>query len=338
MTRQRLACEDQEVVFHPAGRSRKALVVFLIIQLASFLAPLLATPISDCPARRAQPITFAVSGARSGFVLSSDGTRVLFAERGQLKAVRLKDGLISVLRDLPSEYPDCAAIPGRPTTIVVAAQIGGYKSPHQVWLVRFSAADEIPVDVGESGSDGSLLVSDSGRYLATGTDYECSGGERDCFARTISVFSTASGQRLFSTPIPCSESVEENPDQGTETRRSSQLSRAAWARGDVLVLEFDEGPSKAFARGPSGSWRPLPVIPVAPRRSGRDSVYGPTANLVTLGGVSLGTAELSCYFGSELGVVQILRGPNLVVLFKVLPPVSPGEFPVSLYSFRGLNR
>ncbi len=316
-----------------------ALLLALILQAVLLGPSLLGGSISGCPDPTVRRFTFAVSGARSDFVLSSDASRILFSENGSLRSVSTDEGNISTLRTVPAGYPIVKAIPGRPAAVILASQIGSAKSQYQVWLASLTGVDATALDLGDSGSDGNLVVSQSGRYLATGTDYECYGGERDCFARSYSVFSTKSGRRLFSTPVPSSQSVENNPDQGTETRHESLVSRAAWAEGDVLVLEFYSGPAKAFARSTSGSWRRIRTVPPVLPQAGREHVYGPSANLVTTQGVSLGTVVLSCYFGPELGTTRILRGRDRVLLLKASPPVAPTEaLQVVFYSFRDPDR
>src|SRR5664280_565658 len=150
-------------------------------------------------------ISFSLSGASSDLVLSSDETRILFAEDGVLKAVDLVSGSVLSVRRLPAGYGRLTAIPSHDDAFVFAAQYGDSKGPHQIWIGHLSGAEDIELAHDENGSDGALLVSPSGRYIATGTKYSCSGGSWDCFAKAYSVFSTQTGKLLFSTPIPSSK-------------------------------------------------------------------------------------------------------------------------------------
>jgi len=313
-------------------RTMRALILSLGAQLVivQTLLPL-ATPAAGCPDPIARRLAFETSLDHSHFVLSSDGGRILFTENGELKSVGVDDGSMVTLRELPvgtpnSASPAIATIPSTPGLLILYKQRGDFHSASEVWLEPLTGSPRIPVDVGEEGSDGWVVVSDSGRYFATGTDFSCRGGDHDCFSRSYSVFSTKTGMRVFSTPIPVAEEV--GPDaigQGTELRTSSQLQSVAWAKNDVLVLKFYDRPPRAFAADSSGSWNTVSKVPIAAVRFRSDVVYGPTADLTTREGASLGTAVLSCYFGSEPGQVQILRGRNEVVLLKPLASIRPGR-------------
>jgi hypothetical protein len=325
-----LAAEPQDVRRAPALITPLALSLGAQLSIA-LLLPARGVAAAGCPDRTARRLSFETSGHHSDFVLSSSGHQILFTEDAEVKAVSTDDGSVVSLRKLPvgtpnSGTPGVAAVPDHPATLVLYKQRGDFHSAFDIWLEPLTAHGRRGLDVGEDGSDGRVVVSDSGRYLATGTAYGCSGGDHDCFARSCSVFSTETGARVFSIPVPTTEEV--GPDatgQGTEVIRSSQLRRTAWAKNDVLVLKFYDGSTKAFAADPSGSWNTVSNVPIAPVRSRSDAVYGPKTDLTTTEGESLGTAVLSCYFGSEPGQVQILRGRNEVVLLKPLASIRSGR-------------
>lgn len=60
-------------------------------------------------------VSFSLSAASSDLVLSSDETRVLFAEDGVLKAVDLVSGSVLSVRRLPAGYGRLVAIPSQVT-------------------------------------------------------------------------------------------------------------------------------------------------------------------------------------------------------------------------------
>ncbi len=276
----------------------------------------------DCGGTTARGLTFETSLVHSSFALSSDGDRILFTEDGKLRAVSLHDGTVLTIRRLPvgtpnSSNPSVTAVPRRPGTFILSKQRGDSHSAFDIWLEPLSGSRRIDVDVGEDGSDGDVRVADSGRYLSAGTGYACLGGDHGCFVRSYSVFSTETGARVFSTSLPTvSETQPDATGQGTEVRLSSQLDRASWAENDVLVLTFYDGSSRAFAADSAGSWISVSSVPVLPRRLSRQNVLGPTIDLTSTDGTSLGTVLLSCYFGLTARQVEILRNRDTVVLLN----------------------
>lgn len=294
---------------------------FILFGALAFAASALSVPPSP------PKVSFSLSGASSDLVLSSDEARVLFAERGVLKAVDLVSGSVLTLRRLPAdlEYGRLAVIPIHDEAFVFAAQYGDSKGPHRIWIGHLSGAEDIELALDENGSDGALLVSPSGRYIATGTKYSCSGGSWDCFAKAYSVFSTQTGKLLFSTPIPSSKrtvpwsEVTGEPDSsgGSVIRRDSLLEAVGWGAADVFVVQVRGRAGKAFARGPSG-WKKVRTAPPFQREVRAEPVYSAgVVDLVTAVGVHVGMVPLASYFGPELGAVSFLRGHHSVVLFKV---------------------
>jgi len=271
-------------------------------------------------------VSFSLSGASSDLVLSSDETRVFFAEGGVLKAVDLDSSEILTLRKLPAGYARLAAIPNHDEAFAFAAQYGNSKGPHKIWIGHISAGEDIELALDENVSDGALLVSPSGHYIATGTNYSCSGGSWDCFAEAYSVFSTKTGKLLFSTPIPSSKRTmlwsevtgEPDPTGGKVVRRDSLLRATGWGANDVFVVQVRGHETKAFSRGRSGWTRVRPAPPF--QRENRDErlqyLFPADVDLVTSRGVHVGKVPLASYFGPELGMVGILRGRDSVVLYK----------------------
>jgi len=88
-------------------------------------------------------ISFSLSGASSDLVLSSDETRILFAEDGVLKAVDLVSGSVLSVRRLPAGYGRLTAIPSHDDAFVFAAQYGDSKGPHQIWIGHLSGGEDI---------------------------------------------------------------------------------------------------------------------------------------------------------------------------------------------------
>lgn len=269
-------------------------------------------------------VSFSLSGASSDLVLSSDETRVLYAEGGTLKAVDLVSGSVLALRRLPAEYGRLAAIPDHDEAFVFAAQYGDSKGPHRIWIDHFSGGEDIELALDEDGSDGALLVSPSGRYIATGTKYSCSGGSWDCFAGAYSVFSTQTGKQLFSTPIPFESRTmlwsaftgEPDTSGGTVIRRDSLLEAVGWGANDMLVIQVRGQERRAFAREGAG-WKQVRAASSFQREVQAERVYSAeVVDLITAGGVHVGMVPLASYFGPELGTVGILRGRHSVVLFK----------------------
>jgi hypothetical protein len=312
---------------------------FLLFGSLAFAASALSVP--PAPPK----VSFSLSGVSSDIVLSSDETRVLFAECGVLKAVDLVSGSVLTLRKLPAEleYGRLAVIPNHDEAFVVAAQYGDSKGPHRIWIGQLSGAEDIELAIDEDGSDGALLVSPSGRYIATGTKYACSGGSWDCFAEVYSVFSTQTGKLVFSTPIPFQSRTmlwsditgEADPSGGTVTRRDSLLEAAGWGADDVFVVQVRGRAGKAFARGPSG-WKQVRVAPSFQREVRAERVYSTgVIDLVTTEGTHVGMVPLASYFGPELGSINFLRGRHSVVLFKVGAFDNAAKaYAVTMYAFR----
>jgi hypothetical protein len=295
---------------------------FILLAALAFAASALSVPPSPPP-----KVSFSLSGASSDLVLSSDETRVLVTEHGTLKAVDLVSGSVLTFRKLPAglEYGRLAVIPNHDEEFAFAAQYGDSKGPHRIWIGHLSVGEDIELALDESGSDGALLVSPSGRYIATGTKYSCLGGSWDCFADAYSVFSTQTGKLLFSTPMPSSKRTmpwseitgEADPSGGTVTRRDSLLEAVGWGADDVFVVQVRGRAGKAFARGPSG-WKQVRAAPFFQREVQAERVYSAeVVDLVTAEGIHVGMAPLASYFGPEFGVVSVLRGRHCVVLFKV---------------------
>lgn len=269
-------------------------------------------------------VTFSVWGSHSHFVLAGDEAHFLFTENGPdgivLKSADLDTGSVSVVRKVPGIDHHIATIPGNPSRIAVAAQCCFVKSPSELWLLSLSGGDDIRLDTGEAGSNGEVIVSPSGRYVATGTRYGCGGGALDCMARSYAIFSTNTGKAEFEIAVGLNtyEQPEIPGESPAMLRRNPKVQRVGWSDDDVLTVQFDDG-AKAFQRGRSGRWAATARIPAFRPAPVAETVYRKTVSLSTLNGVALDTVDVATHFGPEPGYVQLLCGRRRVVLFKVSP-------------------
>ena len=267
------------------------------------------------------PAEFTFFSVSSKFMLAPDEQSLLFSENGPdgvvLKAADLRTGRVVILRRLPPEgaFEHFALVPGRPQHILAAAQYGaGVNAPWFVWLLSLTGGDDHKVELGDAGTDGELAVSPSGRYFATGTDYESnSSGGIESFPKSVSVVSLSTGS--VELHIPVATRTDESGG------RTTSLESFAWtADRDILALTTAGADAKYFRKLSSGKWAPTKIQSPTFLRSACEKVRSPSVRLTTKSGQDLGSVVCAKLFDPRPGTITILRGMEKVVVVKRFPP------------------
>lgn len=203
--------------------------------------------------------TFRVWPSHGELAPSLDGRFVYFGENGPeglvLKRASLSSGAVASLAKTPHEIDRVAPIPGDSRHVVAAWQAGlGGALPHGVSLVSLESGEELEFDTGEPGGDGSLQVSPSGRFLATGRAV-VQPVRGPWYPSEIAIYALPAGRREFTFKIPPSKDQVGNPESA-HAQVPANVS-VAWTKEDILVIR--NGVQNAFRRGPEGAWLRLEV-------------------------------------------------------------------------------
>ena len=198
--------------------------------------------------------TFRVWPAHGELAPSLDGRFVYFGENGPeglvLKRASLSNGAVASLAKTPHEIDRVAPIPGDPRHIVASWPAGlGGAPPHGVSLVSLDGGEELEFDTGETGGDGSLQVSPSGRFLATGRAV-VQPVPGSWYPSEIAIYALPAGRREFTFKIPPRKDQVANP-HSVRAQTPANVS-VAWTGEDILVIR--NGVQSAFRRGPEGTW------------------------------------------------------------------------------------
>jgi hypothetical protein len=172
------------------------------------------------------------------FTPSLDGRFLFFSEYGSngsvLKRVSFADGSVATVFRTLHEIDSVTVVPGNPNHLVLAWKAGlGGSPPYEVSIVDLAQEREWPFDVGSTYSDGQLLVSPSGRFLAVGTGLApfC----KPWFASEVAVFSVATRARelTYKLPLAAGSPGRENLDASEICPDGPSL---GWTASDDLVI------------------------------------------------------------------------------------------------------
>lgn len=186
------------------------------------------------PPAKTRRLTLEVPEASSRLTLSGDERDVFWVtteeEASFLYTASLRTGRARRLRELPELISPGSEllllpVPGARSRLLVAAKCCMETNPWFLWLIRLDDGEDITLGGAESETDGRLLLSPSGRYVAVGTGFDCVGGGFDCMADAITIFSTRSGDAECLIPtgerrtIPGSSGTSRSRVPSTPCRR-----------------------------------------------------------------------------------------------------------------------
>jgi hypothetical protein len=176
--------------------------------------------------------------SHSDFTPSLDGRSLIFSENGRmgqvLKRVSLANGSVATVFRTLHEIDSVTVVPRNPNHLVLSWKAGlGGSPPYEISIVDLAQEREWPVDVGSTYSDGQLLVSPSGRFLAVGTGLVpfC----KPWLASEVAVFSVATGARelTYKLPLAAGSPSRENLDASQICSNGPIL---GWTASDDLVI------------------------------------------------------------------------------------------------------
>lgn len=171
---------------------------------------------------------FVACPARSPFVLAEDGSAVLFTENcvggPRLRSFDLDTGALSTVTPLAAPFYQIATIPDDEEHIFLATETGRSYPPRALEKLDMTTGTADEFDISSLASDGSLIVSPDGRYLATGADLECQRAGSNCGPTGVAIMSVEDGHVLYRGALP-------KPDP--ETGHWPQL---RWVGTSLLVV------------------------------------------------------------------------------------------------------
>ena len=235
------------------------------------LGSTLGLHLSAAPPSTKVALKLAVPWTTSNFALSADRSALLWAGReagsGFVYAAPLSTGQVCLLYELPDDVQEASEIMLRPIPansdrLLVGFSSRGATGGWDLFLLALDDDNDLLLTESTGPSDGNVVLSPSGLYLAAGTGFTCFGGGHDCSPQSVSVFSTDDGRLELSLEVP-SRLVHDSVDgsdvaRGAGERQSHEeptLESFWWCESDLLTVRSTVAPDQVLFPSSDGTWR-----------------------------------------------------------------------------------
>ena len=205
-----------------------------------------------------------------GMALSADGHSLYFAAPGPkgvvLKSASIVDGSLSDVTQLPAPPEHLSMVAGESDQLIMTDQVGVGQAPFEMLLINVKDGTLKKVLDEHSGCNGLLLVSPSGKYVATGLGFENQPVGRYPFAHRYAVVSlerlaveySFAVQALVSAQTPARLNEQGQGINQGYTDVSPENVDLWWTADDALVvIRYDRPPAErqlVLRRQASGEW------------------------------------------------------------------------------------